>query len=263
MGSPSLSELSRAVRGAPQPQLRRNRYATPPSPTAPNRLLRSLAVLTALGLAALLVVFWTKFSKNSDTSSNRATQVFALPSRPKTADGTGQEGMFEVKEQPQEAPVIAIIDDTDYDLKLVMQDASGNEQTEWVPAGSSKDLTIPQGFYQASIEAPDNPAIMQSTGTVDVKSFHHYQANFILAPYNGSNPLLPHRRLTLAPDQPSPLWEGPPIKGWRGSVSEANRGEGTSGPEATPRAIGPPLPPWRGSAKGVPSDREPVVERVG
>jgi hypothetical protein len=95
----------------------------------------------------------------------------------------GQAGsMFQVEGQAQQAPVIAVSNGTDFDLRLMLQDSNGLVKTEWIGVGGSKQLTIPEGYYQATIEAPDDSLALLTHGTVEVKDFHHYQANFVLVP---------------------------------------------------------------------------------
>jgi len=94
-----------------------------------------------------------------------------------------QEGIFAVRAQPGQPPVIAIGNGTGFDLCLQLQDEKGSVQTEWIPAGGERDLRVTQGYYQAAIDTPDDFSVRSPTyGTVDVKDFHHYEASFFDVP---------------------------------------------------------------------------------
>ena len=136
-------------KAAPQQQV----FLPLPSVPAPNRLVRSLAVVSALGLAALLVILWSTFGRGRGVDGAKVagrSGVCVAGAGPLVGTSQAQEGIFQVKKQVQEAPVIAIIDDTSSDLRLVMQDSSGAERTELIQSGGSKDLTVPQRAFIAS-----------------------------------------------------------------------------------------------------------------
>ena len=92
--------------------------------------------------------------------------------------GNSGGGIFKVEKQAQQAPIIAISDSAPDDLRLTLQDQNGQVQTKMIRAGTSETITVPQGSYYATIDAPDNAMILSSTGEVNVKEFHHYAAQF-------------------------------------------------------------------------------------
>jgi len=97
-------------------------------------------------------------------------------------------GIFKATKQVQQAPVIAITNGTYVSLRLTLQDVNGLTQTELIAAGESKELTVAQGNYQALIDSPDTITAQQTSGTVDVKDFHHYDAEFVLIHTDGPPP---------------------------------------------------------------------------
>jgi hypothetical protein len=89
-------------------------------------------------------------------------------------------GMFNVKAQQQQQPVIQIADSSPFNLRLVMTDSQGRTRTEWFTAGTDRSIEIPQGDYEAVIDAPDDQLNRPTNGIIRVKDFHHYDANFVL-----------------------------------------------------------------------------------
>jgi hypothetical protein len=176
-------------------------FVAPPAAAAPHlgrppeitlyqkRSLSPLYISLGLGALAILAVFGFLASRKKGTTpaadSQQNSPMMALSEPAKQPNGDSS-GIFQVKEQAQKDPVIAIADDTPYNLRLVLQDSNGQTLTEWISSGSSKDLTIPQGSYSASIEAPDAYRTLETGGEVVVKSFHHYEADFVLTPTDGT-----------------------------------------------------------------------------
>jgi hypothetical protein len=109
-----------------------------------------------------------------------------LPSATARNSTPPQEGLFKIKTQTQRAPVITVGNSTPYELRLVLEDSAGRYETEQIPSEGSTDVTLPQGDYEASIDAPEDEMVVQTNGNVDVKSFHHYEADFILVPASSS-----------------------------------------------------------------------------
>ncbi|MDR3687814.1 MAG: hypothetical protein P4L46_00440 [Fimbriimonas sp.] len=167
-------------------------FVAPPGPpvTARRNSGRPIFVASLIGLLAIALMLWLGhrgLSRPKEAITTLATSQ--SPSMPSSgsmaASGTSEPpaGIFQVTGQAQQDPVVAIKNDTVSPLRLMLQCADGSVQAEWIQAGTSKDLTILQGRYLASIDAPDNENIMPTNGTIDVKNFHHYEADFIAVPY--------------------------------------------------------------------------------
>lgn len=146
-------------------------------------------MLGGLLIPALAALVWFKLGHGPDSAGASATPEPTMAvgegARP---EGDRSGGLFSVQRQTQKAPVVAIVNGTSDDLRLMLQDERGSEQTQWIPAGATKNLDIQAGNYQASIDAPDDFRIRPTTGTVDVKEFHHYEADFIVVPSDGPSP---------------------------------------------------------------------------
>ena len=93
--------------------------------------------------------------------------------------------MFKVRRQVQEKPVIEIMNSTPADLRLTLQDIHGLTESYWIPFGTTKTLTIPEGDYRAVIEAPYDALIDPTDGSVEVLNYHHYEADFVVTRYVG------------------------------------------------------------------------------
>jgi len=144
----------------------------------PSQTGRKIAWLALFGIAALVAVWWLAIGRGAAdplADSSRTSALTVQPSGPKQEP---EGDIFKVAPQAQQAPIIAIRNASAYPLCLTLQDSSGSVRTEWISVGETKDLTVPQGYYGASIAAPDDAYNVATGGTVDVKNFHHYEAEF-------------------------------------------------------------------------------------
>jgi hypothetical protein len=155
-----------------------------------NRTLVFLAALAAVGVGGAVahVLADRKSETAPDTHDNAgAIKSMLASSEPATGvDPAEGGGIFKVEKQVLAKPVIAIRNDSPYDLRLFMEDIHGLTETDMIGSGTARDITIPEGDFQAQIDAPDAPFIPPTQGTVEVRNFRHYEADFVLAPTDGS-----------------------------------------------------------------------------
>ncbi len=146
----------------------------------------ALVVLALLGYGAYLALHRRDALAGApEVESPRGKTVAPAGSQFGASGQSDANGLFEVRPQREQQPIVAIQNSSGVDLRLTMEDQAGDVQSEVVPAGTSKDLTIVQGRYTATVDAPQGSGVWPSDGTLDVKDFHHYQAVFVLSPSNG------------------------------------------------------------------------------
>jgi hypothetical protein len=187
--------------GAPQCPRCFAQFVAPPTPpppqVAPNQAIpnpgfpqpKSFRWIPAALVAGLVLVggFWLLFKPKGNTAGgNSQGHAFALQRDPAIPDSNPSGGFFKVTPQANQAPVVDITNTSPYPLRLVLEDANGAQKIEWIAVNDSRELTIPQGSYQASIDAPDDGLNVPAYGSVDIQNFHHYDAEFGLIPYDGS-----------------------------------------------------------------------------
>lgn len=90
------------------------------------------------------------------------------------------QGVFHVQTQAQKPPVIAIANGSDVAFRLQLENQAGAIQTEWISPRSEREIVVQAGYYQALIDAPSNQSVKSATGRVQVKDFHHYEADFFI-----------------------------------------------------------------------------------
>ena len=96
------------------------------------------------------------------------------------ANAEPDQGIFHVEAQAQQPPVIAIGNGSNVQFRLQLENQAGAIRTEWIPPRSERNIVVAAGFYQASIDAPSNTAVHSAIGRVQVKDFHHYEADFFI-----------------------------------------------------------------------------------
>jgi hypothetical protein len=142
-----------------------------------------LGIATFLGLVALLFFIWPR---NKGKHAGPAGSAFAGSSvqvkAPASMEGSSDNGggVFVEEKQAQQQPIITIGNETGDDLRLTMRDVNGIEQSAIIPAYKNHDFPVPEGDYDARIDAPDDRMLIGTTGTVRVKNFHHYDAEFVI-----------------------------------------------------------------------------------
>lgn len=164
----------------------------------PDYLAWYLGAGAALVLALLLLGIGFSGGKRHDISpsssppavGNVMSAFRATAPPPVTGENadnqSSQSGMFRVERQAAKPPVISIENESDTSLRLQIEDAQGQIQTEWITPQSTRDITVVAGDYSAEVDSPDNPSIVPSQGEVKVMDFHKYQADFVVGPREGS-----------------------------------------------------------------------------
>lgn len=146
------------------------------------------ATISAIAILATLPLLTSRMQVPQTNISGIHLNSLALQSAPKTPAPTiskpevsvpESNGIFKIERQRDRAPVIAIRNDTSFPLRFQTWDRSGRNFIQWIDSFKTAEFNLPEGYYRAYVDSPYDQMTLPADGEVDIRDFHHYQADFI------------------------------------------------------------------------------------
>ena len=169
-------------------------YGRPLSPAAlrevrrpaahPRRRASTIALLASIAVIALAAIILARSAGRLGVPAARIADRGASPAAPLAGMRDPMAGMFVERESKAEMPTLAITNDDNDTMHLLLKDGAGRVFHLSAGAYETARLQIPTGRYDIAVTS-DDPTIRPNNGDAVFRRYKEYSSTFVRSPDYG------------------------------------------------------------------------------